>query len=180
MEQLHKDKEMLRDQLTKSIEVMDNDIKQLAEDIDSLKMEINDLDQEVHDSTVQRKKEHEDFLTSYQGMDTAVKLVKKATARLQKFYNPTMAAGLVQTAKAQPPQFTGTPSAAVRRLTKDVDFDAFIQRHSNTGHRAKVDPIVLPDTPSTYTKKESGGVVGLMSKMVGELTSDMKEAEVEE
>merc|ERR1719310_922545 len=185
MEQLKVDKTVLTETLTKNIAEMDNMLKQLAEDIESLKMEINELDTEVRDSMVVRKKEHEDFLVSYQGMDTAVKLVKKATARLQKFYNPSMTAGLVQTSNAQPhwSQPAGPSPEAVRRLTNGLDLDSFIQLNSNThldGQRASVDPVVLPDTPKTYEKKESGGVVGLMNDMVAEVTNDMKAAETEE
>merc|ERR1719387_810248 len=46
--------------------------------------------------------------------------------------------------------------------------------------KAAVDPVVLPDTPTTYEKKESGGVIGLMHKMKSDIVSDMREAEVEE
>jgi len=45
---------------------------------------------------------------------------------------------------------------------------------------SKVDPVVLPTTPKTYEKKESGGVIGLMNEMKTDLTTDMKEAEMEE
>merc|ERR1719160_601565 len=43
-----------------------------------------------------------------------------------------------------------------------------------------VDPVVLPTTPKTYEKKESGGVLGLMNEMKTDLKTDMKEAEMEE
>merc|ERR550537_802463 len=55
---------------------------------------------------------------------------------------------------------------------------ALVQRHSS--HRKKVDPIEIMDTPKTYEKKESGGVVGLMMEMKSDLTSDMTAAEMEE
>merc|ERR1719160_625290 len=45
---------------------------------------------------------------------------------------------------------------------------------------SKVDPVVLPTTPKTYEKKESGGVIGLMNEMKTDLKTDMKEAEMEE
>merc|ERR1719498_2133688 len=47
-------------------------------------------------------------------------------------------------------------------------------------HARKVAPPVLPETPGTYEKKESGGVLGLMNEMKEELTADMREAETEE
>merc|ERR1719387_1165702 len=46
--------------------------------------------------------------------------------------------------------------------------------------KAAVDPVVLPDTPTTYEKKESGGVIGLMKKMKSDVVTDLREAEVEE
>merc|ERR1719160_242409 len=45
---------------------------------------------------------------------------------------------------------------------------------------SKVDPVILPTTPKTYEKKESGGVLGLMNEMKTDLKTDMKEAEMEE
>merc|ERR1719428_2567744 len=55
---------------------------------------------------------------------------------------------------------------------------ALIQRHS--ARKSKVDPITIMDTPKTYEKKESGGVVGLMMDMKSDLTQDMTAAEMEE
>merc|ERR1719310_1672697 len=57
-------------------------------------------------------------------------------------------------------------------------FDAFVQVKQ---HRvSKVDPVELPDTPKTYEKKESGGVIGLMTDFKTDLKTDMVEAETEE
>merc|ERR1719181_2103307 len=65
--------------------------------------------------------------------------------------------------------------------------DSFVQKKENIIHAfvlrhnaRKVAPPVLPDTPGTYVKKESGGVLGLMNEMKEELTADMREAETEE
>merc|ERR1719310_2199592 len=46
--------------------------------------------------------------------------------------------------------------------------------------RNGVDPVVIPDTPKTYEKKESGGVMGLMTDFKTDLKTDMTEAEMEE
>merc|ERR1740138_442070 len=57
--------------------------------------------------------------------------------------------------------------------------DSLLQRKMVLRHHAhKVAPPVLPETPGTYVKKESGGVMGLMNEMKEELTADMREAEV--
>merc|ERR1719161_2467040 len=54
---------------------------------------------------------------------------------------------------------------------------AFVQMASVRAHKGehKVDPVVLPTTPQTYEKKESGGVIGLMEEMKTDLKTDMKE-----
>merc|ERR1719486_1541578 len=46
--------------------------------------------------------------------------------------------------------------------------------------RNGVDPIVIPDTPKTYEKKESGGVMGLMNDFKTDLKTDMTESETSE
>merc|ERR1719379_2211137 len=46
--------------------------------------------------------------------------------------------------------------------------------------RDGVDPVDIPDTPDTYEKKESGGVIGLMNDFKTDLKTDMTEAETEE
>merc|ERR1719197_2389920 len=111
--------------------------------------------------------------------------------RLHKFYNPEMIAkkkkaveeaalakaglGLSQTAARQPRM---RPSAAVARLQSlGADFDAFMQTHSRL---FRVDPIAIPDLPTTYEKKESGGVMGLMNDFKTDLKTDMTESETSE
>merc|ERR1719335_320434 len=46
--------------------------------------------------------------------------------------------------------------------------------------RDGVDPIVIPETPKTYEKKESGGVMGLMTEFKTDLKTDMTESETSE
>merc|ERR550514_116565 len=69
-----------------------------------------------------------------------------------------------------------------------ADFDALVQVHEHTSTEAQfaaqvrngVDPVVIPDTPGTYEKKESGGVMGLMNEFKTDLKLDMTESETEE
>merc|ERR550537_18338 len=174
--QLKVDKEALHAELEKEIEGLENDLAQLNEDIKGLEESINELDQDIKDSTDLRKKEHSEFTEQYNALSTAASLVDKATKRLEQFYSPNAAGktALLSVAKAK----TATPdSAAYRRLAagfQDLDFIQLKQKKSS------VDPIVLPDTPTTYEKKESGGIIGLMNKMKSEVTTDLREAEVEE
>merc|ERR1719160_1069873 len=53
---------------------------------------------------------------------------------------------------------------------------AFIQMKS----RVNVAPVEIPDVPTTYEKKESGGVLGLIGTIKTDLKTDMKESEMEE
>merc|ERR1719311_1844068 len=46
--------------------------------------------------------------------------------------------------------------------------------------RNGVDPVVIPETPKTYEKKESGGVMGLMNEVKTDLKTDMTESETSE
>merc|ERR550514_581220 len=69
-----------------------------------------------------------------------------------------------------------------------ADFDALVQVHEHTSTEAQfaaqvrngVDPVVIPETPKTYEKKESGGVMGLMTDFKVDLKTDMTESETEE
>lgn len=63
------------------------------------------------------------------------------------------------------------------RKVVPVSLRSFVQLRSSS-HR--VAPVELPDTPTTYVKKESGGVMGLMSDIKGEMTADMAASEADE
>jgi len=192
--QLQEDKEALHEKLKAEIAVMEGEIEQLNADIKLLAEQINTNDQNVLASTKQRKEEHFTFAQEYQAMDTAVQLIDKAANKLNQFYNPKMskvpkafqqvAKSFQQTSYMDGPE---EPSSAVSQLqTEHTTADdsneanygaAFVQiKKDDTG----VDPVVLPTTPTTYEKKESGGVLGLMNEMKTDLKTDMKEAEMEE
>merc|ERR1719272_1225703 len=136
------------------------------------------MDQSIHDATELRKKEADEFLVEHNQLSTAASLIDKATKRLEQFYSPNAnKAAFLSTARVQPHVFT---SAAARRMAAGFD-DVLLQKNGRTSHqKAAVDPVVLPDTPTTYEKKESGGIIGLMNKMESEVTTDLRVAEVEE
>jgi len=176
-EQLRVDKWAFHDQLAKEIEALNAEIDQLKADIKALEDSINAMDQSIHDATELRKKEHDEYQTSSHELSTAEKLIDKATKRLEEFYSPK--AGAFLSTSIAKPHFT---SPAARRLAAGFD-DVLIQKNDQTLHQKKkssVDPIELPDTPTTYKKKESGGVIGLMNKMKSDLVTDLREGEVEE
>lgn len=185
-ENLNTEKQALVEKLKADLEAMSDSLEQTNSDIKTLEQTIAALDKQVHEATEQRKEEHAEFVNTFATMDTARRLIEKAATRLNKFYNPkahqakkdTVAnealaksgLSLVASRTASPPK-----SLAVQRM--EASF-ALIQRHS--ARRSKVDPITIMDTPKTYEKKESGGVLGLMHDMKSDLTADMTAAESEE
>jgi len=185
--QLEADKEALHAQLEKTIEALDNKLSILTEEIKTLTMEIEDLDADVYHASELRKEEHAAFAADYANMDAAKALIKKAAARLQKFYSPKAAAatGAFLSIHKVEPKFNAKGTAVYSRLAKDVDFDSLLQtKHAKFASKlkqsVKVDPIVLPDTPGKYEKKESGGVMGLMNEMMSDLETDMTGSFTEE
>lgn len=156
---LKSEKQELTDQLSASIEQMTDAIAQLVEDIKVINEEIAASDKEVFETSELRKKEHQEFVDTFSTLDTARRLIDKAATRLHKFYHPKDYAKKVKAVKDDAVKAAGL---------------ALIQKSS------KVAPPVLPETPGTYEKKESGGVLALMAKMKEELTADMTEAETEE
>jgi len=73
-------------------------------------------------------------------------------------------------------------SLAVQRMQASFGENSFLQKKSyhSIAHHSHVAPPVVPDTPTTYEKKESGGVLGLMNTMKEELVADMRQLETEE
>jgi len=182
---LETEKQNLVEKLKADIANMEDSLEETNGNIKVLEETIAALDKSVHEATEQRKKEHAEFVNSFATMDTARRLIDKAATRLEKFYNPKSFKAKTDAVKKKAlddaglglvQKVTPKPSLAVQRMTKD--FDAFIQLHSHTVK--KVDPIEIMDTPKTYEKKESGGVIGLMMEMKSDLTADMTEGEMEE
>merc|ERR1719159_1501354 len=161
-------------------------IETLAAEIKALNEKINELDKFVHESTAQRKAEHQEFVDAFATSGTAIRLIDKAILRLERFYSPEKVAakeaavkaaalkkaGLALLHKDSAPQNTYVTKKMMNDLLPG-GFDALVQvkEHSTlqtaTAFRNAVkngvDPIEIPDTPKTYEKKESGGVIGLMN-----------------
>merc|ERR1719217_1317891 len=186
-----------KQQLTASMEDMDDSISTLVEEIKALGASIAATDKEVHELTVQRKAEHQEFIDSLSTLATAQRLIGKAIARLEKFYSPKAyaekeaaakdaamkKAGLALISKSP----TSPASLGVRRAEQRLggdDFDSFVQTSSKVTLRIKesdaVSPVDLPEVPGAYVKKESGGVIGLLNDFKTEMRTEMTEAEVEE
>jgi len=175
---LQDEKQALMDSLKASISQMNDEVSDLDHEIKTLTEEINNNDKEVFEASELRQKEHKEFQDTFSTMDTARRLLDKAATRLHKFYNPEMIKKKTKAVTNKALSNAGL-SLAVKRMS--ANFDALVQKKVVLrNHARKVAPPVLPETPSTYEKKESGGVLGLMHDMKEELSSDMREAETEE
>lgn len=177
------EKQDLTDQLTHSIEEMEDELAQLKDDIKALDEEIATNDKEVFMATELRKKEHQEFVDTFSTLDTARRLIDKAANRLHKFYSPkdfkAKRDAVIAKATQESLLVPSKPvvlNAAVQKLY--ASYDEFIQKSKHVLHR--VAPPVIPDTPKEYEKKESGGVIGMMQKIREEITADMTEGETEE
>merc|ERR1711957_831539 len=114
------------------------------------------LDESVAEATEQRKEENEDF-TTLMAQDTAAKeILKFATNRLNKFYNPKM---YVAPPKEEP------VLAAISAHVQDT-----------------AAPPPPPEAPGAYSKKseESNGVIAMMDTIIKDLDKEMTVAEAEE
>jgi hypothetical protein len=160
----------------------------------------------VHEATEQRKAEHQEFVDSFATSATALRLVDKAIKRLEKFYSPEKVAAekkavtdaalakaglslLHKKAGADVPKADPKLVAKLANKPLPEGFDAaLVQVHEHTTSEARfaaqirngVDPVVIPETPKTYEKKESGGVIALMNQFKTDLKTDMTESETEE
>lgn len=142
--------------LSSSISEMADEIKSLAGEIANAGDNIKATDTAVAEASAQRKAEHAEFTATVQANQMAIELIGKAKNKLQLFYNPEL---------ATPETPAPTPSPY-----------AFLQLRVGQ-------PGAAPETfGDSYEKKsgKSGGVMGLMDKMIKELEMDVKEAEHDE
>jgi len=159
-EKEQKEKQDMMDSTVAALSEADDNVASNAEDMKAMEADIASLDKSVAEATEQRKKEHGEYVEATQLAQVAIKLIGKAKDRLAKFYNKksdeksedSAAASLLQTAL----------------------------RHSHATKRAM--PEKLPDLegPPALKKKNTGGIMGLMDKLVEEMEADSREATHEE
>jgi len=174
--ELKQEKEDLSATLTANMEEFKDAIATLVAEIKSLNGDVNTNDKEVFDATELRQKEHQEFIDSFSTMDTAKRLIDKAANRLHDFYHPKMMGKKRADVTSSALNKAGL-SLAVQRMQASFGENALLQTKA---HHSRVAPPVIPDTPTTYEKKESGGVLGLMNEMKEELVADMRQLETEE
>merc|ERR1719265_117258 len=174
MTRVQEEKTVLEENLNASIAEMTEDLGALNAEIKELEDTIYQQDQTVLKATKQRKEEHEEFVATFQAIDTSLRLLDRAATKLNRFYNPE-----AQKAKEDAVKKAAAEAADYGLL--QVSTKVLVQSHfTKKTSGGKVDPIELPDTPVDYEKKESGGVIGLMDKLKSEMKADQKEDQVDE
>merc|ERR1719160_225679 len=197
------DKKDLIEKTTTEIAEEEDELATTIAEIKDLTSKIAELDKMVHETTEDRKAQHQEFVDMFATSATAIRLVKKAITRLEKFYSPEKFAAAKKAATDAALAKAGLAlnqrkkvDLQVRRkmsaLMAGADFDALIQEGSSraTSHSMSrfrqqiqngVDPVQLPETPKGgHEKQESGGVMALMNEFVTDLKMEMTEAETSE
>merc|ERR1719420_1697481 len=90
MTRVQEEKTLLEENLNASIAEMTEDLNGLNAEIKELEETIYQQDQTVLKATKQRKEEHDDFVKTFQAMDTSLRLLDRAATKLNRFYNPEM------------------------------------------------------------------------------------------
>merc|ERR1719265_451178 len=135
-----------------------------------LEEEIKRLDASVALATINRKQEHGEYTDSITLTEAATQLIEKAKNRLAKVYNPAM--------------YKEAPKKELsdeEQIYKNLGGAASLLQVSE--HKfGKVAPPVAPETWGTYQKAggQSGGIMGLMDKLVQELRADLAAAKHDE
>merc|ERR1719160_660451 len=201
MHGIEADKKDLIEKSSAEMSQQDDDLDTTIADIKALTEKIATLDKLVHETTEDRKAQHQEFVDMFATSSTAIRLVKKAITRLEKFYSPEKYAKEKKAvedaalAKAglgfmQKKSRDSQNSLLLQRKEASLlpgGFDAFVQVRAETKSlstfrmaiREGVDPIVLPEPPKSE-KQESGGVIGLMNEFLTDLKVEMTEAETSE
>merc|ERR1719335_429630 len=112
----------------------------LSEEIAVLKKGIGELDYAVAEATEQRKEEHAEYIETVQLNEAAIGLVGKAKARLQKFYNPSMAAAAAASASS---------AAASASFIQEAPSFAQVRVHDESDSLFGVAP--PPPPPETFS-----------------------------
>jgi len=145
-------------------------ISSLMEEINGLTAEIAGLDKSAAEATEMRKEEHAEYLETLQMNEAATGLVKKASQRLQKFYNPVL--------------YKAAPKVEMTMEEKLIKAGTFVQirRRSEIATSADMGNRKLPAFEGFYQKKEakSAGVISMMDTIIKDLETDSKDAEYAE
>jgi len=144
--------------LSADLEEKEDAVATLASEIKALQQGINDLDKSVVEATEQRKDEHAEFLSTSAANQAALELIKMATNRMNKFYQPSL--------------YKAPPTTTV----EDSPY-GFVQIAL---HRAE--PGAPPATFEGEYKKSEGstGIISMMNQMAKDVEMDIQEGKHDE
>lgn len=155
-----KSKQEKLDTITSTIDEVSDEISSFDEDVKDLQDSIKQLDKSVAEATLQRKKEHAEYVDSLRMSAAAKELLGKAKDRLEKFYKSKQAAPAASSLTQEQKVTSDPPSDKLEQRV--IASLAFIQQHSR---RSRVDPVAVPDLPKAE-KKNGGGVVALIDQLI--------------
>merc|ERR1719231_418455 len=144
--------------LSADLEEKEDAVATLASEIKALQQGINDLDKSVVEATEQRKDEHAEFLSTSAANQAALELIKMATNRMNKFYQPSL--------------YKAPPTTTV----EDSPY-GFIQIRLR-----KADPGPAPETFEGEYKKSEGStnIIAMMGQMARDVENDIQEGKHDE
>jgi septal ring factor EnvC (AmiA/AmiB activator) len=144
--------------LSADLEEKEDAVATLASEIKALQQGVADLDKSVVEATEQRKDEHAEFLSTSAANQAALELIKMATNRMNKFYQPSL--------------YKAPPTTTV----EDSPY-GFVQIAL---HRAE--PGAPPATFEGEYKKSEGstGIISMMNQMAKDVEMDIQEGKHDE
>merc|ERR1719265_1490083 len=160
--------------LGSTIEEMTDAIADATQSTADLTESIKALDKDVAEATANRKEEHAEYLETLKLTETAVELLGKAKNRLNKFYNPAVykAPPKKEVSMEDKILAAGTSALTQSEATFDSDDGSFVQIKAHV----HVAPPEAPETFGEFKKSsKSGGVIGLMDMMIGDLKMSLGE-----
>jgi len=144
--------------LSADLEEKEDAVSTLASEIAALQQGVNDLDKSVVEATEQRKDEHAESLSTAASNQAALELIKMATNRMNKFYQPSLYKAPPTTTLADSPY-------------------GFVQISLR-----KAEPGAAPETFDGEYKKSEGstGIIAMMQQMAKDVESDIQEGKHDE
>merc|ERR1719335_23345 len=99
MHGIEAEKKSTIEKTTAEIADQEDQLATLVSEIKELTIKVQELDKLVHETTVNRKAEHQEFVDMFATSATAIRLIDKAIKKLEKFYSPEKYAKEVKATK---------------------------------------------------------------------------------
>jgi len=168
--------------LEKSLAEDKEAVATLTDEIKALEDGILALDREVAGATEQRKQEHEEFAATLAGNNAAVQLIEFAKNRMNKFYNPKLYKPPPKRELTEEERITLNMGGTLAPTNPPGGIAGTGVGLAQTSNGLVAAPPPPPETFGDYKKKgeESGGVIGMMDMLKGDLVKEIQEMEFNE